>query len=352
MPTETMGPLERWLAVLNGETPDRLPTDYWGTGEATEKLMSHLGCTDFDGALRRLHVDRPVHVGPRYVGPPVAENEDMYGCRFRRMEYEGGVYRECVHHPLADCGSAHEIEARFTWPTADWFDFSGIPARVEGKDDRPVQGGGCELFLIYCRLRGQEQAMMDLALNPEIVHHCLDRLFGLSYESTLRIYEQIPGRVTCSYVAEDLGSQTGLLMSPAHMREFIFPPMKRMMDLVHEAGAYVFTHSDGAVYAILDELIGLGVDVLNPIQWRCAGMDRQKLKDEFGGRVAFHGAVDNQQTLAFGSVEDVRREVADNIHILGRDGGYILAPCHNIQAVSPPENIVAMYETAYELGWY
>ncbi len=79
-------------------------------------------------------------------------------------------------------------------------------------------------------------------------------------------------------------------------------------------------------------------------------MDREGLKQDFGGHIIFHGAVDNQTTLPFGSVDDVRQEVQENLSILGAGGGYILAPCHNIQAVSPPENIVAMYEAGYELG--
>ncbi|MBN2446499.1 MAG: uroporphyrinogen-III decarboxylase-like protein, partial [Phycisphaerae bacterium] len=101
---------------------------------------------------------------------------------------------------------------------------------------------------------------------------------------------------------------------------------------------------------IIPDLVEIGIDALNPIQWRCAGMERGALKRDFGGRLIFHGGVDNQQTLAFGTPDDVRREVADNLNILGAGGGYILAPCHNIQAVSPPENIVALYETGYALG--
>ena len=96
-------------------------------------------------------------------------------------------------------------------------------------------------------------------------------------------------------------------------------------------------------------MIDLGIDVLNPIQWRCEGMDRESLKRDFGNSLVFHGAVDNQQTLAFGTVEDVAREVRENVEILGAGGGYILAPCHNIQAVSPPENVVAMYRAVKEL---
>ncbi len=94
----------------------------------------------------------------------------------------------------------------------------------------------------------------------------------------------------------------------------------------------------------------MGMDVLNPIQWRCTGMARSELKRDFGDRLVFHGGVDNQQTLAFGTPADVRAEVAENLRTLGEGGGYILAPCHNIQAVSPPENIVALYEAGLELG--
>lgn len=352
MPRETMTPRERWLAVLNHGLPDRLPMDYWSTGEATAKLMAHLGCRTTEQVYARLHIDAPVSVWPRYVGPPVPAGQDIHGCRFRTVDYGGGAYSECVFHPLAQYGSVEEIEANYTWPSADWYDYSGIPAQVQGKEHLPVRGGGSEPFLTYKELRGHEQAFMDLVLNPAIVHYCLDKLFELCYQNTLRIYEQIPGKVIVSYVAEDLGAQEGLLMSRSHIHEFLLPRMKRMMDLAHEAGAYVFFHSDGAVLDIIPDMIEAGIDVLNPIQWRCKGMDRQVIKNRFGGRLALHGAVDNQRTLAFGSVQDVRDEVADNVRILGAGGGYILAPCHNIQTVSPPENIVAMYETAYELGWY
>jgi uroporphyrinogen decarboxylase len=98
-------------------------------------------------------------------------------------------------------------------------------------------------------------------------------------------------------------------------------------------------------------MIALGIDVLNPVQWRCPGMERDKLKREFGDRLIFHGAMDNQYMLPFGTVDEVRQEVMDNLRILGEGGGYILAPCHNIQPVSPPENIVAMYQMGYECGW-
>jgi len=351
MPKETMTPRERWLAVLKREKPDRIPMDYWATAEATAKLMQHLNCNSQEELFDRLHIDRPLVVGGRYVGPPPPEGADVFGIRSRQVQYATGVYSETIYNPLAQYNTVEEIEANYTWPSPDWWDYSHIPEQIKGHEDRPIQGGGSEPFLTYCQLRGLEQGFMDLALNPEIVHYCLDKLFDLAYENTVRIYEQIPGKVMISYVAEDLGSQEGLLMSLEHIREFLLPRMKRMMDLVHSAGAYVFHHSDGAVRPVIPYMIEIGIDVLNPVQWRCKGMEREGLKRDFGDKIVFHGAVDNQYTLPFGTVEEVRQEVIDNIRILGEGGGYILAPCHNIQAVGPPENVVAMYETGYQYGW-
>jgi len=215
----------------------------------------------------------------------------------------------------------------------------------------PIQGGGSEPFLIYKNLRGQEQALMDLVSNQELVHFCLDKLFHLAYENSRRIFEQIPGQVTLSYVAEDMGGQTGLMFSPSHIHEFFIPRMKRIINLAHQAGAFVFHHNDGNIRRIIPDMIEAGIDILNPIQWRIRGMNRRRLKREFSDKVVFHGAMDSQYTLAFGKTEEVRQEVLDNLHILGKEGGYILAPCHNIQAVSPVENVLAMYETGYEHGW-
>lgn len=341
---------ERWLAVLNRQKPDRIPMDYWGTAEATEKLCRHLGC-DFEEAARRLHIDRPYTVGGKYVGPALSSGEDVFGVKTRPVDYGTGVYEEAVNAPLANFNSVDEIEANYRWPSPDWWDYSHLPEEIKGKEDRVIAGGGSEPFLRYKLLRGEQQAFLDLLVNPDIVDYCLGKLFDLAYENTRRIFETIPGVVNITGVAEDLGGQNGLMFSLEQIRRFLFPGMKRMMDLARQNGSFVFTHTDGAVREVIPDLIALGTQVLNPIQWRCAGMERTALKRDFGKQLVFHGAVDNQQTLPFGTTEDVRREVLDNIRILGFDGGYILAPCHNIQSITPPENIVAMYETGFEMGW-
>jgi len=345
-----MSAKERYLAVLKREKPDRLPMDYWATPEATHRLCEFMRC-DFEEVARRLHIDKPYGVAGRYVGPPIPQGQDIFGVKTRPVNYGTGIYEELVYSPLAQYNSVDEIEANYNWPNPDWWDYSHLKEEATGLGDKIVVGGGSEPFLRYKLLRGEQQAFTDLLVNPDIVTYCLDKLFNLAYENTRRIMETIPGVVNIVYVAEDLGGQTGLMFSLEQIRHFLFPGMKKMIDLTRQNGAFVFTHSDGAIRDVIPDLIQLGTQVLNPIQWRCPGMDRQGLKRDFGDRLVFHGAVDNQQTLPFGTVDDVRKEVAENIAILNEGGGYILAPCHNIQPITPPENIVAMYETGYELGW-
>lgn len=347
-------PKERWEIVLNGGLPDRVPMDYWGTPEISQKIMRHFQTEDRYELARKLHIDLAYSVYATYVGPEPPPDHDIFGIRYRTVDYSDGTYREACHAPLAEYLSVDEIIENYRWPSADWWNTSNVLEQVERFADQPLVVGGSEPMLLYKNLRGEAQAMMDLALHPDIAHYCLEKLFDLAYQQTLRLYEALPQGTnpTYTYVAEDLGGQKNLMYSPTHIKEFLFPGMKRMIDLTHQIGAKVFHHDDGNVSKILPDLIELGIDILNPIQWRADGMDRQWLKDTYGDQLVFHGAVDNQHTLPFGTPEDVGNEVIENIAILGRNGGYILAPCHNIQPNTPIDNIIALYETGYEAGWY
>lgn len=345
-----MTPRERWLAVLRRQKPDRFPMDYRATTEASKRLMEYMGCKSMDQVFERLHIDPVVDVSPKYIGPPIPPDEDVFGIGYCDWDYGLGHYREAVRHPLARYKNVAEIEANYRWPSPDWYDYSVLPAQVKGKEECVIRGGGSEPFATYKGLRGVEQGYIDLIENPEMVHYCLDKLYHFCYEVTRRIYETIPGKVLWTWVAEDLGTQQGLLVSLKHIEEYFLPRMKRMIDLVHQGGGFVFHHSDGAVRKNIPNMIKIGIDVLDPVQWRCPGMDREGLQRDFGDKITFHGGIDNQFTLVRGSVADVRREVEENIRVLGRRYGYILGPCHNIQVVSPPENIVAMYLAGYEYG--
>ena len=348
---DQMTPRERWLAVLRREPFDRTPLDYRATGEVNQALVAHMGAANLHEVKERLHIDPVLSVGPRYIGPEIPPDKDVFGVGYQMVDYGTGAYREDVYHPLAEFESVAEIEREYTWPSVDWYDFSGIPAAVTGHEDWVIHGGHYEEFATYKFLRGVQRAYLDFYERPEIIHYCMSKLTDLRYAACERTFEAIPGRVVWTWVAEDFGTQEALILSPAMIAEFFLPHMKRMIDLAHDHGVFVFHHSDGAVRENLPQMIAAGIDVLDPVQWRCKGMEREGLVADFGDRIGFHGGMDNQFTLARGSEADVRAEVRDNIRVLGAKGGYILGPCHNIQPITPPDLIVAMYEEAYEVGW-
>ncbi len=346
---------QRWNAVLARQPFDRVPMDYWATPEVTQRLMAYVGAASEAELFARLHIDRPAGVGPRYIGPPIPADADIYGCRYRDVDYGSGVYAECIDSPLAHCQSIAEIEATYTWPSPDWYDYTGIPQQIAAHADRPIQLGLAGMYTQYTRLRGMEQAFVDYALAPDLVRYCMDCMADFHAEVAARSYAAAGPAgasqgIDFGQIGNDMGSQIDLLFSPAAIRRLFLPGIRRLADLTHAYGARVFLHSDGAIRRIIPDLIDAGVDILNPIQWRARGMEREGLKRDFGSRLIFHGGVDNQETLVSGSPADVRAEVRADIDILGAGGGYILAPCHNIQPVSPMENIVAMFDEGYRYG--
>jgi uroporphyrinogen decarboxylase len=348
-----MTPRERWMALLNCETPDRVPTDYQATEEVTARLLRDLACDDVEALYRKLHIDGRRTVEPLWNRPAGLDPQaDMWGITYRSVSYGEGAYREPQYLPLAGADSVADVHAH-RWPTCDEFDYSPVTQAVERSDGyRPIYAGCYEPFLLYGYLRGLQTSMEDLALRPDIADAILGHIFDFYHEHHRRIFEAGRGRIDLTYVAEDLGSQTGPLMSLAMYRRFLLPNQIRMADLARLFGVHIMYHTDGAARVFLPDLIDrVGIEILNPIQWRSAGMEREKLVADFGKRIIFHGSIDNQHTLPFGTVDEVVREVRESLEIYG-NARWICGPCHNLQPVSPTANIVAMYETIHELGNY
>jgi uroporphyrinogen decarboxylase len=347
-----MTPRERWLALFAGEQPDRIPTDYWATDEVTSRLLRELRCATVEELYCRLHIDGLISINPPRIRDhhPDDPEADIWGIRKKVVHYGSGTYDEFGNHPLAGARTVEDIDA-FSWPTADNHDFEIYRDMMRNPPDhRIIRSGEFEPFLIYCAMRGMEQAMMDLLVEPDIAMAALNHIFDYYYELNQRTYEIGKGRIDVTYIAEDLGSQTQLLLSIPLIRKFILPNQKRMADLARSYAVHIFYHTDGAARDILPDLINVtGIELLNPIQWRCPGMEREGLVRDFGEKIVFHGAMDNQQTLPFGTPEEVRAEVLDNINIFS-GARWICAPCHNIQPVTPTANIVALYETIHQHG--
>ena len=349
-----MNSRERVLAAINREPVDRIPTDIWATTEVWAKLHDCFG--ENADIKAELHIDGLAAVGPEYVGPtlpkmPEGESVDYWGIRRKSTAHEGGAYDEQSFYPLADVETIDDL-ASYRWPSTDWFDYSAMRTAAEAfQDTHAVACGYMAPFYFHNMLRGLEQSLIDPLLDPELTHAIIIRIADFFYDHHRRMFEACEGLIDVTQVTDDLGSQTGPLIGMEQYREFYAPHHKRLIDLSHEFGIKVLHHDDGSCRPFLPLLVEMGVDILNPVQWMCPGMDMKELKTEFGGRICFHGAVENQKILPFGTPEEVRAEVRHCIDSLAGDGtGYILAPCHNLQVVTPVENIIAMYDEAWEYG--
>jgi uroporphyrinogen decarboxylase len=353
---DRLTPRERWLALLRGEPADRVLCDFWATGEVIGRLLRDLGCATERELWKRLGVDKCIHLSPRH---PAAREDtwhtpshfSLWGVETRTIAYGEGIgeYAEDAFHPLGAARSVADVE-QFSWPDPDGFDTAGLRAEAAQWPDYPILGAASEPFYLYCRLRGMEQALEDLVANPEIAEAILERIYDFDSRLIRRVLTELAGTIDIVYVAEDLGTQNHLLMSPAAFRRHLKPRMTRLIEMIHSFGVKVYHHDDGAIRPLLPDLIEAGIDLLNPVQWRCRGMEREGLARDFGGAVVFHGGIDNQHTLPFGTPEDVRRQVRENLEIFRGGRGYIVAPCHNIQPNTPTENIVALYEAVREFN--
>jgi uroporphyrinogen decarboxylase len=346
-----MTPRQRWLAILGGREPDRLPTDYWCTSEFHIKLVRAVGC-EGEALYRKLEIDRPRH----FAAPALRHHHeddpkaDLWGIRRTCISYGAGEYEEVDHHPFGNAASPADVHA-FRWPSPDDFDYSALTTALNDDDGyRLIRCGTYEPFLLYCAIRGMERAYEDLILSPEIADAILGNIFDFYYEHNRRMWQAGGGKIDLFYLAEDLGGQHGPLISVDVYRRFLLPGQKKMAELARGFNIHTFYHTDGAARAFLQDLVEVvGIEILNPLQWRCPGMDLPGLVRDFGRKVAFHGGIDNQQTLPFGTVDNVRTEVRKVAHAMEK-ARWICAPCHNIQAISPAENVIAMYAEASRLG--
>ena len=277
-------------------------------------------------------------------------------------------------HKWTDVGQYYAIHAQplgqenltlddlddFDWPDPD--DpamFHGLREQAKAwyeKTDYVVGADGVKVGIlqIASQVRGYDKLFLDFALNPEIAHALLDRISELIDQMYRNYMREVGQYVQVVVISDDQGTQSSLMISPKMFRTFIKPRIRSQIAAIKEtADVKVLMHCDGAIRPILDDLIEIGVDIVNPVQTVVTGMgDTYALKEQYGDRLAFHGSIDVQQVLPNATVEEVRQEVARRIYDLGRSGGFIIAPCHNINVDIPVENVIATFEAAHEFGRY
>jgi len=343
---------ERVRLALHHKTTDRIPIAMVCSGinpPAYEALTQYLG------RERDISVEEYLKplidikgVRPEYIGPKLEEGQDMWGVRRKPVSYGPASYSEIDYYPLREMKTVDEVLGH-RWPTTEWFDYSVIPERIKevnSEEEYCLIVSNGNIFESSWYMRGFEQLFLDMAVGSELVDVIMGKVADFYVEHFKKIFEQAGGKVDLGFTADDIGGQQGLLMSLQMWERYVKPHHERLSAVVHAFGAKVIYHSDGSVIDAVEGLIDMGVDVLQPVQCDAAGMDPVVLKERYGDRLCFEGAISVQKTLPFGTPEDVRREVLERIRVLGRDGGYILGPSHAIQAGTPPENIVALFDTA------
>ncbi len=372
IPRNTVTSRARVLAALAHEMPDRVPMDLGATPDSTiilpgyERLKSHMGVAASPARLvnrmmQAVAVDEPVlralDIDMRGVypsaPPPLSLAENRYRDEWgvERVRPAGALYYDQVSYPLSAEITERDI-ARYPWPDPD----DPVRTRGVGETVRRIQTDTeCAVVLnlpsafVHTSqyLRGFEDWYMDLASNRRLLGCLFDAVMEVNLRICQNLLKAAGDGVDVVFTADDLGFQGGLMMAPDVYRDMIKPRHRRYLQAIHEmTSAKILFHTCGSVVDIMDDLIEVGVDILNPVQVSAAGMDAATLKQRWGDRLCFWGGIDTQNLLPRGSVEDVKAGVDRQIGILGRDGGYVLGAVHNIQPDVPPENVVAMFHHA------
>ena len=385
--TETMSSRERVVKALNHEEPDRVPIDLGGfqTGihkKAYQSLLSYLGLEDtirdldpVQGlAIPSEEVLQKFHVDVRYVtahGPDSfqggIEINERDGKRWHDLRDEFGVvwsmpedqmlYMDISHHPLANA-TIKDIE---TYPFPNGSDptrFTGVRENVlEMRKNTPyaISSGICGVTYEICwYMRGLERWFMDMLENPDFCEALIDRTSQYWVDWMEGFLGQAGDLLDIIMIGDDLAGQNGPLFSPKLYRKIVRPRQQRVIDTIKKhSQAKIWYHTCGDCSQYIPDLIEMGVDILNPVQISARGMDPRMLKEKFGKNIVFWGGgIDSQHVLPFASQEKIREEVKNNLEIFKPGGGYVFNNVHNIQTGVPAENIVAMYEAAYEYGFY
>jgi uroporphyrinogen decarboxylase len=366
---------ERVVASLAHQQPDRAPADLGTTVvtgialKAYDRLKTQLGldlgptqlydrrnqlAVVDDAVLDRLRIDT------RGLTPGAPENrpllelagEDGFTDEWGSINIKPpDVDTYFIHNaPLSGEITLHDILS-YPWPDPDDpgrtrnLRAQGLACRA--KDDRAlVMAIPGSIIQMSQLLRGFEDWYVDVAADPDLIAALLDQILEVQMAIAGRLLDEVGDLLDVVFMYDDLGMQDRLVVSQRHYRKLLEPRLQRYVAFLHgKTGAKIVHHNDGAITPVLDSLIDMGIDAINPVQVSAKGMgDTAALKQQWGARLGFWGGVDTQTTLPFCTPPEVAAEVVTRVRDLGQGGGYVLGPVHNIQADIPVENIIALFD--------
>ena len=377
-----MNKRERVTVALNHKEPDRVPIDLGSTlcsgihAKAYSQLVDYLkvevGEPVIHDIMQQLALPdekilKILDVDFRGLFPGVPDNNTEVFYEDGKWIDEWGVYRrkpkdsfyyDMFKSPFeSDEVTFKDIES-FNWPDPD------DPGRIRGlkkkaqylrnQTDYAIVLNYQAVFIhISQYMRGFKGWYEDLLLNPERICEIFDRILNFFFKFGEHLFEEVGEYADVVICSDDISGQDCPLISPKVYRDLIKPRQAKLFDFVHNhSKAKLLYHTCGTVLPFIEDLIEIGIDILNPVQVSAKDIDTLLLKTKYGDKVSFWGAIDTQKVLPFGDTGDVKREVEKRILELGREGGYILSAVHNIQPKVKPENIIAMFDHAKEIGQY
>jgi uroporphyrinogen decarboxylase len=378
---------ERLLASLNFREPNRVPLDLASTQvtgislAAYNKLCDHIEFADeqpricdaiqqivipHNDLLQRFGVDTR-GLWPRMNHTDFVDEDagdymshiDEWGFAYRMKKSEA-LWYDLYASPLENSTLSKSFIDNYSWPKGD------DESRIEGLRDRALalreQGYAvvlksicAGLFEMMIRLRGMQNAMMDLLADPVHAGLILDKILEHKMEYWDMALTELGDVVDVVAEGDDFGTQTSQLISIYVFREIFKPRQAEMIKLMHQKAphAAVFFHSCGNVRELLPDFIDMGIDIINPVHITASGMEPRQLKKDFGKDIVFWGGgIDTQDVLPHGTPQKVSDHVKRSLDVFAPGGGFVFNTIHNIQADVPPENIAAMYETLAEYGKY
>jgi len=359
---------ERVLAVARCQKADRIPIDFWAANEVFERLAKELNVPDVEGVMKAFDVDLRYFRGP---GLTIAEPDesgvstDHWGVKRESHNVIGQrkdgtpyswTYKHMVGSPLAGAQNVADIE-KHAWPDPEHWNYSSIKdtckairnagyAVVFGGDrlDRTAQ------LKAGMYLRGTEQFVMDLIIEPEIAECILQHIAAYYLEYNRRVFEAADGNIDIFFMGDDMGTQNSTWVSVDMYRKFFKKRFTKFNELAHNFDIKTMYHTCGRITDFVGEFVDAGLDILQSLQPGAMSDDYAKIKKEFGRNLCFQGGIDIQEVLPRGNPDDIRQHVKEIVKLLGTDGGYIFGTSHNLLPETPTENILALIAAYHEFG--
>jgi uroporphyrinogen decarboxylase len=342
---------ERVLRNYTFQRVDRFTIDFCASSDVYAALQQYYSVpTDLD-LMVALHVDFR-YPKPNWIGFPLVDKQGRPTDYFGIPRTGAGDFGYPILHPLAHVSSVAEVEEYPFWPTPDMWDYDQYARDCASFSEYAVLGGAWGWFFeAACELVGMDRFFLLLHDTPEVARALLEKAAGFMERTSEIMFEKAGRYIDICFTGDDYGFQNGPMMNMRMFDEFARPYLQRIYDVGKRHGKLVMHHSCGSVARFIPKFMEMGLNILEPIQVAAAGMDPRRLAAEYGGKLCFHGSIDTQGTLPFGTPEDVRREVRERIETFRPYGGFTISPSQHLLADIPLANIAAMYDEAWRSAW-